>query len=330
MLQLQAEIAKTRKVKEKEALMNKAVDVLQRLIPELGPEHAKFKSKVIGYEETLQKALPALEAQADYMDDLLLGDQKLAYLSLVGANAVAGAVLLAEGQTTLTKGMGPEALKLMQEHDITDAEMAAIKIYTAPDYAYINSGVSRNRGGWLEASIKASWKEQKSHNLGKRSRSGKDNRILGDELQPGHFGPLSPADTAASEGRRHAAVAEEGIRKLDAWKGDTFRGMALTEAEYKREFEDKNTWSAKSFTSTTTLGNVALRFASNAAKEDKTKTKKPILLHFKVTDGRDIKDLSIFGRGEGEILLLPGATATIVDRKMKGMAREVFLEQPAP
>ena len=310
--------------------MHKAVDVLAELIPELGPEHAKFRSKVIGYEETLKKALPALEEQADYMDDILLGDEKLAYLSLVGANAVAGAVLLAEGQTTLTKGMGQEALKLMQEHDITDAEMAAIKIYTAPDYAYINSGLSRDRGGWLEASIKASWKEQKSHNLAKRSRSGKDNRILGAELQPGQSGPLSPADTAASEGRRHAKIAAEGVRKLPAWKGDTFRGMALTDAEYKRQFEDTDTWSAKSFTSTTTLGNVALRFASNAAKEDKTKTKKPILLHFRVTDGRDIKDLSIFGRGEGEIMLLPGATATITDRKMQGLARVVHLEQPTP
>jgi hypothetical protein len=267
---------------------------------------ATIRKAVADYAKVLLEALPDLETQAAYMADLAEGQEKFAYMSLAGVQAVADAVELAEGgirlvqdaqgQTFEAPGMGAEARQLMVERCITDAEMAAIKIYTAPDYRYITAGLAKNRGAWLSSAIRPAESG---------ARSG-ENSILGAPLAPGRQGPLSPADMAASEGTRHGKHAVEGLKKLPPWKGETYRGMGLTEAEFQDQFVANKVWKAASFTSTSTRKDVSTGFAKNEG----TGGKVAILLTFHVTNGRDIKDLSIYS-GEGEILLLPGATARV-------------------
>jgi hypothetical protein len=203
---------------------------------------------------------------------------------------------------------------LMRDRQITDAEMAAIKIYTAPDYRYINAGLAQNRGGWLQSALQ-------SH-LTEGTPRAQDIRILGGALEPGHYGPLSPGDSAAAEGVQHGKMAVEGLKKLPPWTGTTYRGMGLSPEDFKAQYEDTKVWSAKSFTSTSTKKDISKEFAQRESKGGKI----GFLLEFTVTNGRDINLLSIFGN-EGEILLMPGASAEILDIDPQGDIKVVHVRQ---
>jgi hypothetical protein len=237
-------------------------------------------------------------------------------LSADGLVAIANAIELALGNYDDTKsGMSQGAYDLMTSRDLTDAEVAAIKIYTADDYRYMNPALEGNRGDWLESQVRDI-----------KGRRPDRYEVLGAALEPGQLGPLSPGDLAAQEGLEHAQVAVEGLRKLEAWKGTTYRGMGLTPADFKTMFEDTTVWRARAFTSTAVDPKVSEEFA---AANGKKPGKIGILLIFTVTDGRDVKKLSVWER-EGEVLLLPGATGTI-DRVRDSLAhpgvKEVFITQ---
>ena len=297
----------TPKVAAKVEAMKKASALLARLVPMLNEPHmASVQKATADYQRALLEALPALEKQAQYMGDLEAGQGKFAYLSLAGVQAISDAMTLAQGTTrsvdpegrVAAPGMGAEALRIMQETGMTDAEMAAIKIYTAPDYRYINAGMAKNRGGWLTSAIR---QDESGARVG-------DNRILGDaDLEEGFSGPRSPADMAAAEGRRHGTHAVEGMKKMPPWKGQTFRGAGFTHDQFQEQF-GRGVWSADSFTSTSTQQAVSEGFAHNESVGGKI----GVLMVFKVTNGRDIKDLSIYS-GEGEVLLMPGTRATVTN-----------------
>ncbi|HEX3542552.1 MAG TPA: hypothetical protein VHT75_19140 [Acidimicrobiales bacterium] len=285
-------------VSDKVKLLKKAQTKLEELLPLLtDPSLATVRRAVSDYAQAILKALPALEEQAAYMEDLTKGQEKFAYLSLAGVKAVAMAVSAAREATSNKAGMTAEAA-IMRQARITDAEMAAIKIYTAPDYRYMNAGLEKNRGEWLQNALKAHGEAGPRIEL---------SEILGAPLKPGEQGPLSPADTAAAEGVRYAKFAVEGLKKLPAWKGETYRGMGLSPDDFKAKFEDQKDWSANAFTSTSVKKQLSRTFATNESKQGRV----GFLMQFEVTDGRDINQLSIF-RNEGEIMLLPGATAKIL------------------
>ena len=298
--QLKAQTDASLRVADKVRLLKEAQTELEQLLPLLtDPALATVRRAVSDYAQTMLQALPALEEQAEYMMELEKGQEKFAYLSLAGVRAVANAVDLARGATSAKPGMTDEAADIMRKASITDAEMAAIKIYTAPDYRYINAGLAKNRGAWLQGALETHTKEADPR--------AKDTRILGEPLAPGHLGPLSPGDAAAAEGVRHGKFAVEGLKKLPAWTGDTYRGMGLSPADFKAQFEDTDVWSTNAFTSTSAKEDVSKGFARQESKAGKV----GFLMQFQVTNGRDINKLSTFGN-EGEILLMPGASAKIL------------------
>jgi hypothetical protein len=296
-----AQSQSTPQVARKVALTKQIQFEIGQLLPMLtDPRLAKIHRAIYDYNRTLREALPALEEQAEYMNDVVTRGDRLAFLSGQGAIAVSQAIQLAQGITDANvAGVGSEALKIMQERGITDAEMAAIKIYTAADYRYINAGIAKDRGGWLRSAI-----------VNLQDKPSTAPETLGAPLGPGQQGPLSKGDAiAASEGARHARMALEGLRKMKPWAGGvpTFRGMGLSHEEYKQQFEDTSTWTSAAFTSTSVDKTVSEQFARSESQGGK----QGILIVFDVViDGRDLMDISIFGR-EGEVLLLPGATADI-------------------
>jgi len=306
------------KVQQKVYIIKQAIPVLLQLLPLLSdPAVRPIRDAVAGYARELVNSLPLLEEQAAYMRDLEAGQEHFAYFTLAGVQAVADAIDLSNGMTDpIRPGMGQDALDMTMKANLTDAELAAIKIYTAADYRYINSGLEKDRAGWLKSSIKSTEGARVS-----------DNRILGAALDAGTSGPLSPADMAASEGARHGKMAHEGLKKLKPWTGTTYRGMGLTPEAFKAKFVDTNVWTANSFTSTSQDLAISSGFAKNEAKDGKI----GFLMVFTVTNGRDIADLSTFAN-EGEILLMPGATATIDPNiETRGGIKVVRLSQtPSP
>ncbi len=296
--QLKDQIDGTARIASKVALIKVVQQELEQLLPTLAdPALVTVRRAVSDYAQTLLQALPALEEQAEYMAEL--ESQKFAFLSAQGVVAIQSAIELAQGNHDGSAGMSENAANLTKDSRITDAELAAIKIYTAPDYRYINAGLAQNRAGWLQSAL--------DEHVKKASPRAKDTRILGAALAPGHLGPLSPGDSAAAEGVRHGKFAVEGLKKLPPWKGETYRGMGLSPEEFKTQFEDTNVWKAASFTSTSVKKDISEAFAQQETKPGRI----GFLLRFDVNNGRDINLLSIFGN-EGEILLMPGASADIL------------------
>ena len=204
---------------------------------------------------------------------------------------------------------------------ITEAEMAAIKFYTAPEYRYINPTLEENPA-LAENRVRGTKKDEtgadvedprwieKALKLNEfKGAHATEHQLLGAALEPGEFGPLSPADTAAAEGQRHAKFAVAGLKKLPSVQATAYRGLALKPADFKRQFEDATVWETKGFTSTSTDFHTASQFASDeTAKLGKGAVE--VLLEINVIDGRNVAPFSVHGR-ENEVMLLPGTKGTI-------------------
>jgi hypothetical protein len=120
---------------------------------------------------------------------------------------------------------------------------------------------------------------------------------------------------AGQEGRRHGEMAMEGLRKLPAWKGSTFRGLRLTPEKFREEYVNKKQYVNGPFLSTSIDQSVSEGFGSNASPASPD-GKVGILVTYEVADGRNVAGLSLFPN-EAEILLLPGATMTVTEVKLR-------------
>jgi hypothetical protein len=240
--------------------------------------------------EAIHKEMANAERQAGYMADVaseesaMMGGQprgsKFKYLSSTASSAISSAQAVAGGGGGKAERAQAE---LMKQYDLTDAELAAIKIYTVDDYKYINPAMAGNEA-WMAAQIP---------------------KVAGATSKD-----ASPAGVkeAMKEGKRHGEMAMEGLRKLPAWKGNTFRGLRLTPAELKKQYQDTIRYDNKAFLSTSTEADVSNGFAKKTEDDGKV----GILLHYEVTNGRDVAKYSLVG-SEKEVLLLPGAAFAIVD-----------------
>ena len=269
--------------------------------------------------------LPLMREEAEYWQDIQAG--KFNYLTAEGkSKAVDPMAKLAAGD--LGKGQWVQAanqdlVDTMRAHGISEAEMAAIKLYTAPEYRYMNPALEQNpavaenrvrekkkdeHGADVEDPL---WIENALKLNESKGAHATEHQLLGAALEPGEFGPLSPADTAAAEGQRHGKFAVEGLRKLPSVRATAYRGMALKPEDYKRQFVDATVWQTKGFTSTSTDRDTAFKFAS----EEKSRIGKhavEIVLEIDVIDGKNVQPFSVH-KTENEVLLLPGTRGTIGD-----------------
>ncbi len=129
------------------------------------------------------------------------------------------------------------------------------------------------------------------------------------------------------EANTHADVAISGLKKLPNMVKQCFRGLGLSEAEFKAQYEDKvgQTISFPSFTSTSRDIITAKLFAGTNSRQQ---GRVGILLKMNVKFGKDINKIS--GAGEAEILLLPNAQFKIdsIEDSVNGY-KQVVLTQVA-
>jgi hypothetical protein len=116
-------------------------------------------------------------------------------------------------------------------------------------------------------------------------------------------------DEAKEAGLRHAKYALQGMAKLPKWQSPplTYRGRSETPAKIASDYQVNQTINFTAFASSSTKQSVAVNFATGNVNATNPV---PLLIILTVTNGRDIAKLSLFP-GEGEILLLPGASFTI-------------------
>jgi hypothetical protein len=129
------------------------------------------------------------------------------------------------------------------------------------------------------------------------------------------------------EAHMHADVAVSGLKKLPNIVKECFRGLGLSESEFRAQYEDKvgQTINFPSFSSTSRDIRTAKGFAE---ANSRAQGRVGILLKMNVKFGKDINKIS--GAGESEVLLLPNAQFKIdaIEDSANGY-KEVVLTQVA-
>jgi hypothetical protein len=200
---------------------------------------------------------------------------------------IEGAQALGAG-TKGKAGAGDKALALMKKYGLTEAEILAVRTYTAADYKYINPAAA-NSAGWM---------------AGSKAERDDDGNITK---------AVSPKDMAQflEEGSLHSGVAMMALEKLPPVVATVYRGARMT----PKEFADADYFKGAAyhaFTSTSTDEDAALKFANGLECSDANKTIS-VMLVLHVNNARDIKDLSLV-KSEAELLLLPGTQLTTIPK----------------
>jgi hypothetical protein len=204
-----------------------------------------------------------------------------------------------------TAGAGKDALKFASKYKLTAAEIAAIRTYSFPDYAYIVPAAANSPGyvkQGLEKSLDPSLK-----------------RLAGSAVD---------LNNAMKEGALHTGMLMQALAKIEPYARKGYRGERLTVAEFYRryvvgaEISGADTESGKPargmefnrFGSASKRRSVAEAYAQGAGSgdqkinDDQTVS---VILELELTNAREIEKLSGSPKGEYEVLILPGAKFVI-------------------
>ena len=180
-----------------------------------------------------------LRAEAEYTKDFEGGEGRWSPLKgasqLTKLAGLGTAKQLAQGTTNeKMSGQGGAALELVKKYKLSEAEIAAIRTYTMGDYQYINPATASNQP-WLKANIAGG---------------------------AGQFNTQAGERTLLEEGRLHAGVMMEGVKKLPKWKGLLYRGERVSPAEFKDRYAGRSKIEQLTFGSASKSFSVAQKFAN--------------------------------------------------------------------
>jgi hypothetical protein len=193
---------------------------------------------------------------------------------------------------------------------INPAELAAIRIYTAGDYKYINP-VLLNDATLLKDNLKR---------VGAKGAGGVETTWAFENVE-NMLDNLAAQRALKKEALQHHRRATAGLAKLPDVRHTTYRGVALSLDEIRKYTKgEKKTW--MNFTSTGRNREPAEVWAKSLARQTGTV---PVLM---ITDvvGKEINTLSVYK--ENEVLVLPGAEFVVTkDPVEKNGIYEVSLMQ---
>ena len=205
-------------------------------------------------------------------------------------------------------------------------ELAAIRLYSAGDYKYINP-VLINDPALLEASLEK---------VGVLGKGGSETtwaflNVKETLAQKDQKGKKLAQRQLRLEAMQHSRMVLDALAKLpNSPPTETYRGLAITSDElnqYKKGYKAPP-WAA--FSSSSTDRDVAEFYATTRAGQQPGKV--PVLMISTVTQGKDLGPVSIYA-AEKEILLLPNAEFTVIEDPVQG-AEGIFevrlMQTPAP
>jgi hypothetical protein len=243
------------------------------------------KSRVEDLEAQAQTELGRLKAMDRYLTDVKGGDVNA--LSQMGRdNALPEAAQVASGKAGATAGTTAGAVDMAKRYGLSEAEIAAIKIYTASDYLYINPATA-NSPGWMSA------------------QQGKIGEKAAQQM------PRSQKELMQM-GALHAGAMMQAFSKLPRLVTTTYRGSRESQASFKSKYQDKKSMSFSAFASSASTRDPAEVFAQGGGEAPPQPDQTiHVMCILNVTHGRQVEGLSIYGAGEREVLLMPGAEFTI-------------------
>jgi hypothetical protein len=186
---------------------------------------------------------------------------------------------------------------------LSKAEAAAITVFTAQDYRYINPATANSRS-WMLAN-----RENPDKKPSSMISSQLDDKFVAERKE---------------EGSLHAGMATQGLMKMPVYQGPTFRGESYNKADFMKKFkiDKKGRVTAKTtsqtrltISSSTKEREVTEQFVFLSVSDLKLAKRSDaycLIWEYEVTNGRDIEALSANGH-EKEVATLPGATFQVVD-----------------
>jgi hypothetical protein len=249
--------------------------IIHRLLDEVGMERSAV-SKLQGqgiYQENIKSSKRPVAA-GETDPGKKFGFQALTEMGRRGAM---------DHSVSMARDRAEKIKEAKGKYGITDAEVSAISIFSAGDFNYINPATA-NSDSWL-ASQKA---------------KSKDIKDVDDK-------------TLKQEGSLHTAVAMQGLAKMEAFKGETYRGARFTPDEFSDKFSIGKTSSFTSLASSSSDKDIALNFAHGLSSGPVPDATKSVAVLTILTDsgGVDISNIALI-RSEREVLILPGSVFEVV------------------
>jgi hypothetical protein len=237
-----------------------------------------------------------LLAQAKYLEDAKT-DQMDALTETGKTVALPEAANVAAGKTGRGMGERQAAVDIAQQFGLNEAELAAIKIFTASDYTYINPATA-NKDSWM--------KSQRQGTIAKGTEKFRPNAKglkLKEELEAKNLRNLK------EQGAMHAGMMMKAAAKLPPFVTTAYRGARMTMKEFHERYSPDQPTVFNAFVSSAITEEPARVFANGGGEvtpsADQTVS---VMCLLSVTNGRDISALSVMGSIEKEVLLLPGST----------------------
>lgn len=221
---------------------------------------------------------------------------------------------------TKMEHFGPMKQKLAGSGSrLTDAELAAIRIYSAGDYQTINPTLVGD-DTWMKGNVK-----------GLAVGAGHETQFARGDVREQLKPQNKDGDTRMTEGHRremkldammHTRMAVSGLKKLPDVTVDGYRGLSIPLNELILDYKVGKKILYKPFLSTSTDRELSKMYAM-IPKVGKV----GLLLNLKITGGKDIKEISVASK-ENEVLLLPGAEFEVTEApKLVGNLYEATIKQ---
>lgn len=240
--------------------------MLENLVDQVGVELARLSKS---------------DAQDRYVGNVDKSRKDANYKSKDPNEKYAFKALTNEAVSDVRKNVIGKKQAIPNPYGLTDAEIAAIRIFTGDDFGYINPSTVQS----------TTWLDDNKSNVTTSAAFSRGGATDDDRM---------------SEGPVHVGVAVSGLQKLPAYTGDVYRGASASRNDVKDWIANGLRFDA--LASATKKRRVAEDFAFDNVKDSKPI---PVLFIIHNCGGRDIRDLSVNAK-EDEVTLLPGSTYTNV------------------
>lgn len=251
--------------------------------------------------------------EQDYLGKLGAGGFKAASSQTTKLNVLDPAEDIAGGHTSPdVAGADEHAVKLAAKYGLTAAEIAAIRLFTQPDYAYINPAAAGS-GEWLATNVLGA-KDPALARFGPRIAHTKG---WGSGPGGAALGWARGLRPVMAEGGAHAAQFLQALMKLDPYAETAFRGERLTKAKFNAKYAIGAKVPYTAFASAAKVRAVAEGYAAGRKGDIRPTDAQNVsyVAEVHVKTARDISKLSAAKtkESEEEVVILPGTTFTVVD-----------------